>query len=167
MPGLRRLGDSGIGRRREDRIGSALRMTFNQSTMIEIARNVVQGATGPGAIDELREIVRAGLANRLVSEILAQPSLGKDDVAAIDAAMTLFERIADIEFFVGGALMAELYRWAEPRFMHHVCDAVSLWMSSSRSDELATWFRAAHDRETDHRLRQRYQEWVSGLTRPG
>jgi hypothetical protein len=60
--------------------------------------------------------------------------------------------------------MIKLYGGASPLFVHHVGDAIELWLAERARPELASVIRAAASEELDASVKTRKLDWAEGMS---
>jgi hypothetical protein len=130
----------------------------------DLARRLLDGDHLADTQAEARALVRQGLEEELLSEMLSVlASRGALGDRAIPLAMARLEALAEVDFMIAGALMARLCPRAAKAFMHDVADAIDLWFGASRNSELAELFQQAAERERDPRMGSFYRNWAENL----
>ncbi|MBO0940086.1 hypothetical protein J2I47_26315 [Fibrella sp. HMF5335] len=100
-------------------------------------------------------------AGAIISSFQTQ---GMSRVDAINSCMSLCEEIATIDKSQGLYLMIQLYTQTINDYVHHVWDAVEIYLFENPSPSVVNYLNYLTSITDDLSLQKLYQNWATGIT---
>jgi hypothetical protein len=111
----------------------------------------------------LREIIDQKKIAPLLIEMLNYEKLESENPeTAVSKTMVILESLIHVDRLAACLLMSQLYMIADDLYMHHICNAIDMWIYEDRSPELKRQLGLNAPSGVDEDMKRHYDEWIRG-----
>ncbi len=137
-------------------------MRYNEASAHTLAKSFVNDVLTPQDIESIKGIIFSGFGSLFLKEVLTcEEECGDSKENCISRTMSSLERLVEFDALVGVYLMTKLWMDSDSLYMHHICDAIDMWVDSNRTfDLVALLERDANKEESDSVMIAKYKEWL-------
>lgn len=141
-------------------------MKLEESDFVECARHIHDEKFAGDSLEIVKEIAAERCLPALVDRLMAcERSDSISEEKAVENAMRHLEAMAVVSQPYACMAMVHLSLHAAGLYMHHVCDAVDLWVYHTRFPELIAYLQWLASIEEDEDMKEYYEGWVHELTK--